>query len=286
MSGVPTSLLLRLLLALISLLLGVPAGDGGDPPANDATPVATHATTHVATCAADAAPPPTADGRVRLVLEARPPAGVRITPETVRAACDVMAARLGANGLDATLAVDGGYRVLIDVSTDEDVERVGRLTTFAGLLEIVDPRGKILLEGTLVTTTLGGPADVLPPSAYAGETIDDSAYETIVSGADIEDAYVDDRFGYATVGFELSDDAADRFYRFTSANIGRPLAILVDKRVVSSPTIHEAISGVGTISGVFTDEEVADLVAWLSSEPLPVPFEVVEVDGTPVAGGA
>ncbi len=56
--------------------------------------------------------------------------------------------------------------------------------------------------------------------------------------------------------------------------------------MISTPIVQEAVSDQVVISGLFTEEEVAELVAAMSSEPLPVPFDVVTVDGTPVADDA
>ena len=40
----------------------------------------------------------------------------------------------------------------------------------------------------------------------------------------------------------LTQDAAKRFERFTEANIGNRLAIVLDKQVLSAPTIQSARS--------------------------------------------
>ena len=45
------------------------------------------------------------------------------------------------------------------------------------------------------------------------------------------------------------DDAAKRFERFTAANIGNRLAIVLDKLVLSAPAIHGKISDNGVIDG-------------------------------------
>ena len=251
--------------------------------------------TPVPLCSAPTAtPPPTGADRRQLVLEARPPAGVRITPETICVARDVMAARLDEVEVTATVTVVEDYRVVVEVAGDADLAAVTRLVTPVGLLEVIDPRGQTLPVGTLVSTSLGGPEAVLPPAAYAGEQVDDAAYETIIGADDIEDAYRElDQFGMPTARVELTDDASGRLFAFTSANIGRPLAIVLDKRVISTPIIQDAVSEQVVISGQFTEEEAAELVASLDRDPLPVPFEVVTVDGnpvpldgTPAAGGA
>lgn len=264
------------LIAVIVGLLAVPDWRAAEAAQDAGTPVTA--------CEATAATPaPPVGGRVQLLLEARPPANVRITPETVCIARDVMAARLAVLEVEATLTLTGGYGIVVEVAAEADIVAVTRQVTRVGLLEIVDSRGQTLLVGTLVSTSLGGPEAVLSPADYAGEDVDDAAYETIVGADDIQDAYVElDQFGMSTARVELTESAGDRLYEFTGANIGRPLAIVLDKRVISTPIIQEAVSAQVVISGLFTEEEVAELVASLSSEPLPVQFEIVAVDGTPV----
>lgn len=271
MGTIPLPNAVRVLIMLLQLLAAWLSG-GDTPTPGDATPSAV--------CGRSA--PALGDDWTRLVLQARPPTGVTITEDTLCTAGGIMAARLAGAGLDAAVFVDAGGRVAVLVP-DAGTEAAARLTTGVGLLEIIDPLGQPLLVGTLVETSLGGPETVLPPSAYAGEAVAEPVYATILSGADVRDAYVTyDQFDSAVVGFELTEDAAVRFYEFTSANVGRPMAILIDKRVVSSPTIQDAISDIGTIAGL-REDEVDALVVQLNTETLPVPFEVVARDGTPVA---
>ncbi len=46
----------------------------------------------------------------------------------------------------------------------------------------------------------------------------------------------------------LSQDAAKRFSAFTGANIGKPLAIVLDGKVLSAPRINGQISDNGVIT--------------------------------------
>ena len=59
--------------------------------------------------------------------------------------------------------------------------------------------------------------------------------------------------------------------------IGKYLAIVLDKTVISSPSIENAITdGNGQISGSFTSEEANNLAVTLRYGGLKVPVEVVE----------
>ncbi len=61
------------------------------------------------------------------------------------------------------------------------------------------------------------------------------------------------------VSFTLTSDGSRKFGKATGENIGRSLAIVLDKRVRSAPRIDGRITDQGTIYGSFTTQEVADL---------------------------
>ncbi|MBX6342526.1 MAG: protein translocase subunit SecD, partial [Thermomicrobiaceae bacterium] len=101
-------------------------------------------------------------------------------------------------------------------------------------------------------------------------------YQTIVTGADLKDAYpTTDQFGTLVVGFQLKPDAAQKFYDFTSTHIGQPMSIVVDKKVINTATIQAGIRDTGQITGLNPDE-VRTLSLQLKSGALAVPLEVVQ----------
>ena len=80
-----------------------------------------------------------------------------------------------------------------------------------------------------------------------------------------------------TVSFTLDRLGAQKFGRSTTDNVGKRLAIILDGKIISAPTINEAItSGSGVISGNFTFQEATDLALLLRSGALPTPLEIVE----------
>ncbi|MCH7959557.1 MAG: protein translocase subunit SecD [Candidatus Hydrogenedentes bacterium] len=81
--------------------------------------------------------------------------------------------------------------------------------------------------------------------------------------------------------FEFDTDASREFADLTESNVGRDMAIVLDGKVVSAPTINERIFGGGQISGSFTAEESKDLEIALNSGSMPVP---VREDYTAVVG--
>ncbi len=84
-----------------------------------------------------------------------------------------------------------------------------------------------------------------------------------------------DEFNQPAVSFTLKQDAAVRFGQFTQTNIGRRLAIVLDERVMSAPTIQGRITDNGQITNV-TREEMQDLVITLKSGALPASSSYLE----------
>ena len=97
------------------------------------------------------------------------------------------------------------------------------------------------------------------------------------------DSLVDARVDWSTmqinpyVGFSLDSKGARRFARVTKNNIGRRLAIVLDGKVKSAPSIETEIpAGKGQITGRFSEDEAADLALVLRTGALPAPIQIEE----------
>ncbi len=245
-------------------------------------------------------------GGVQLVLQARPPAGVTVTQDVLQGTRDTIERRVNGLGVsEPVIQTRGTDQILVELPGFQDPERAVRVLQRTALLEIIDTKGEFLPVGTIVNTTAGPASDVAPTpttsasspttaneSAAASETVgatpgatptpaatptpSGTVYETIVTGADLKDAYpTTDQFGNLVVGFELKPEAADRFYQYTSTHIGQPMSIVVDKQVINTATIRDAIRDRGIIQGL-PAQEVRDLALQLKSGALAVPLEVVQ----------
>jgi preprotein translocase subunit SecD len=85
-----------------------------------------------------------------------------------------------------------------------------------------------------------------------------------------------DNMGRPAVDFALTVDAGARFERLTSENVGKQLAITLDKKLITAPRINSAINQNGIIEGTFTPEEAEDLALKLRSGALPAGTTVLE----------
>ena len=120
------------------------------------------------------------------------------------------------------------------------------------------------------TTTKGGaPAGILS-GGQAPE----------VKGQDIRDAHAQQspqNNGWETA-FVLSQEAASSFGRFTEAhdNDSGRLAIVLDKHVLSAPSIKSKITDNGVIEGLSGQEEAVDLALNLKAGSLPASVDFLE----------
>lgn len=78
------------------------------------------------------------------------------------------------------------------------------------------------------------------------------------------------------VAMGMNSEGARIWSRITGANIGKPVAIVLDGYIVSYPNVQTKISGGNsTISGLDGVEEAEDLVNILLSGALPAPLEII-----------
>ncbi len=252
-------------------------------------------------------------GGVQLLLEADPPEGVTIDSDAMEGVRDTIEKRVNGLGVsEPVVQTRGNNQIVVELAGATDPEEATRIVQKTALLEIIDTNGQYLPAGTIVNTTLGtadsinadtsptteaspagspvGSPEASPVGSPIGSPVASPAatpeatatplgdvYTTIVSGADLKDAFVTtgaDGVSVA-VAFELKGDGANKFYDFTNANIGQPMAIVVDKVVISSPQINAAISNNGQITGV-SAQEARDLVIQLKAGALNVPLKVVQ----------
>lgn len=99
-----------------------------------------------------------------------------------------------------------------------------------------------------------------------------------LSGADLKKAMAGfDNTGKSVVNVEFNDIGKKKFAELSTKLVGKPLAIILDGKVVSDPIIQEPIlGGQAQISGNFSPEEAQTLAIQLNAGALPLKVEVVE----------
>jgi len=214
-------------------------------------------------------------GGLQVLLEADIPADQQIDSESMEIARDIVQQRTDALGVNENIIqIAGDRRIVGEFPGLADTESVLATIQQTGLLEFVDTGDFSPEPGTILVTDYSPTGETITPSDP--ETI---VYRTIMTGADLESVVVsqDTLATSYMINFTLKSDGAQIFADHTSANIGKSLTILLDKQVISSPIINDAIiGGQGTISGSFTLDEANAFAIQLRYGSLPIPLKIVE----------
>ncbi len=194
-----------------------------------------------------------------------------------------------ANSIKQGLDLQGGTHVVLqavetpDAKVDDDalnrtVKIIERRVNELGLTEpVIQRQGKdrIIVE-------LPGIKDPDQAIKMLGRTamleFKDINGTTVLTGKDLRDARAQMIGGnQSVVGLEFTDEGGAKFADLTARNIGRPISILLDGEVLTSPVVQEAITGgKAQISGSRTMEEAEHLAILLRSGSLPVKIEIME----------
>jgi preprotein translocase subunit SecD len=103
---------------------------------------------------------------------------------------------------------------------------------------------------------------------------------SVITGSDLSSAQPAPAQGGGAyvVDFTLKSEGAKRFLEWTRKNIGNPLPIFIDGKLIEAPTIQGAIGASGQIEGNFTLDAATALVTELNSGALKVPTRIIEVE--------
>ena len=204
-------------------------------------------------------------GGAQLTFQAIPGFGVEeIDKDVIAGLIKVFENRVNASGTtEAIVQQVGKDRILVEIP-GQDPEIVKRRLLKTAFLEFKEP-AKYL--------------DVNP-----GEAVDPSKADqyvwlaTGITGKDLKQARaVSDGAGNWLISFSLKGDAVSKFGKLTERLIGKPLAIFLDGKLISSPTVRSAITGgEGQIEGRFTAEEAQDLAVQLNAGALPAPVKIIQ----------
>ena len=244
-------------------------------------------------------------GGLQVLLEADVPEGTEIDSEAIDTAKAIVENRVNGLGVTEPLVQKRGERrIIVELPGIEDPELAIATIQETGLLEFIDAGYTFLAPGTKVETDYlaGGeegtpteaeatsvetptaeetPAGEGTPEAEPASTAEPApvVYHTVIAGAGLKDAGVtviqDAGSTLPVVAFELKPEAASIFAEHTASHQGQYLAIVLDKTIISSPVIEDAIpDGKGIIRGRFTPAEAQALAVKLRYGALPVPLRI------------
>ena len=81
------------------------------------------------------------------------------------------------------------------------------------------------------------------------------------------------------INIEFNNEGTDVFRKFTRAHVGDYLAVFFDGKLLTAPSINEAIpSGKAEITGFKSLQEARQIAEFLNAGALPVPLKVIAKD--------
>jgi preprotein translocase subunit SecD len=222
-------------------------------------------------------------------LKLKPTELIALEKETVQRTIDTISNRIDALGLaEKTVTAYGrsgaDFQILVQLPGVDDPAHVKELIGTAAKLEICAVKdGPFGSESEALAKHSG----VLPLSTRLvkakprSDAPGDRWYlvdrHAVVSGNELRNA----RAGQGEMRkflttFSLSPAAGQRFARYTEANIGNNLAVVLDNQIVSVAVIQSRIEDSGEITGLSSEEEAVDLSRYLRSGSLPAGVEYLE----------
>ena len=225
-------------------------------------------------------------------LRMRPASLARVKSDTVGQTIATVENRVNGMGLsEPTIQqhgrADAEYEILVQLPGLTDPARVMQIlsmTAQLGIHEVIDPGGYPDIDAARAAH--GG---TLPPNSevrlFQSPAVGGTQNQwfvlnaiPVVTGSDLRNAIPgrnpDD--GTWQAQFVLSPEAGARFGDYTGANIGNPLAVLLDDRIRSVATIQSRITDSGSISGLSGQQEAIDLTVVLKAGSLPASVEYLE----------
>ena len=178
----------------------------------------------------------------------------------------------------------GADKIVVELPGVDDPDRVKELIKVTAVLEWkLVKAGPAADEATLLQATNGqvpDDAEVIkgdPKRGQGGFYLVDKV--ATVTGKDLRTIRrTQDEWNNPAVAFSLNADGGARFEQVTGANIGKQIAIILDKKVQSAPVVETKIMRAqgGIIRGRFTAQEAEDLVVVLKAGALPAGIRYLE----------
>jgi preprotein translocase subunit SecD len=246
-------------------------------------------------------------GGLQVLLEADLPANATVSSDDLNVTRQILESRANALGVsEVVMQVAPPRRIVAEFPGLQDPAQVIASLQQTGLLEFVDMGTTPVASGTIIetdygtstTTTTGTPSETSSPSETPTLTDTPAAtattnpaetpsptptpaptiYHTVMTGAALNSVNVQaGQLSGFVIAFTLKSDSATMFADYTGSHINQYLAIVLDKRVISVPTISNKITGgQGIIQGSFTQDSANTLAIQLRYGSLPIPVKVVE----------
>ncbi|MFC1483011.1 protein translocase subunit SecD [Candidatus Margulisiibacteriota bacterium] len=226
-------------------------------------------------------------GGARIVIEAQDTEERKVDMLTMETLYRVIQKRLNPQGdLELIVQRKGMKQMIVEVPESQDVEGILKMISKQAVLKFVEavapPKPLDEMSEEEKKILLGGEGRIATYTTFDDEGVTKNTYtlflkDVVLTGEDLKDVYLGHQEGMPVIGLKFTADGTKKFAEATERNIGNPIAIILDGKIISAPTVRSAIlNGQAIIEGNFTQKELTELIIQLRSGSLPVPIEIVE----------
>lgn len=183
-------------------------------------------------------------GGTHIVLEAIDTPEAKVDEDAVQRVVKIIERRVNELGLtEPIIQRQGDRRIIVELPGVKDPEKAIEMLGKTALLEFQDESGV-----------------------------------TVLTGKDLKDARAQiDQSKRNLVALEFTDQGGKAFAELTAKNVGKRIAILLDKQILTNPTVEEPITGgKAVITGNRSLEEAERIAILLRSGSLPVKVDMIE----------
>ena len=220
-------------------------------------------------------------------LTMKPAIRTALEKKTVSQAIEAIRDRVDALGISEPQIQEYGLgenQILVDLPGVENESQIEQIIQGTNRLEVHAVVGGPYKDEQEATASVGGsvPADDELRSftgvMQGGSGIYVLQRASVVAGNDFRtaDPSINPNNGQREVQFQLTTEAGDRFYDYTSKNVGRNMAVVMNDSIREVAVIKSAIRDRGEIEGTFTPDEVAALSKLLRTGALPASLHQLE----------
>jgi len=209
---------------------------------------------------------------------------LRLRKEVVDRAVQTLDRRVNAMGLSESTVSPRGRagqeaEIMIQMPGVDDPAYVKSIISTAAVLELTEVKAGPFSDRAEAQSKAQFNSKIVEGSARGGEGgFYVLARTPIITGRDLKNARASrssDTGGWET-NFTLSAEAGKRFGRFTEQHINDRMAIVLDGRVISAPSINGRIEDQGVIQGVGVEQAASDLALVLKSGSLPAGLKYLQ----------
>ncbi len=222
----------------------------------------------------------------RAVLTLKPNIQQRMEEQAIEKAMETVRNRVDEYGVAEAAVqkygIGSGNKILVLLPGVDDPNRVKSLIKSTAMMEFKHVESGPFQSEEEAKAHYGGaiPDDMTLYRSSAGR-LGRSLYvlqaATVVPGKDVRNANRSaDQYGAPAVSFTLNNQGQGKMEKYSAANIGQRMAIVLDNRIESVATIESVLNYDIQISGTFTQQEVDDLVLTLRSGALPASMKYLE----------